>query len=248
MGKDMFRLQNFRRYLSSSCVACLVAGILLASPSHAQLTLDDFIGDQFIITVPTLTPSVSTMETVIVPGDLNGGAGDVFGTARTVTVDTTGNGGSGTATAAILPPTGGILTFDTGATAGVNTLLTILYDSFTTTSVDVTEGGTNGAVSVEFLVVEGSADVTVTLTDGSSNSGTTTESVSSSGSLLLSLTTASLSSVDLTDIQSIELKIATTRFASDFAIDAVQFVIPEPSTALLALSGAVLVLTRRRSA
>ncbi|MEM9420875.1 MAG: PEP-CTERM sorting domain-containing protein [Planctomycetota bacterium] len=207
--------------------------------------MDDFIEETFILSVPTST--FVTSATDVIAGDLNGAAPDIFGDEREVTIDVSASGG--TATVALLPP-GGLLSFDTGSTVtappGAN--LEIVYDDFM--DVDVTSGSLFSAIAFEFIFVDESGDVTVTFDDGSA-SGSVSGSVSDAGgsgpqSLILSLSTPSLAGVDLTSVDSITVDIVTTAPAADFAIDTIQFIVPEPSTALFLIGAATLASLRRR--
>ncbi|MEO1236525.1 MAG: PEP-CTERM sorting domain-containing protein [Planctomycetota bacterium] len=215
--------------------------------TQAQLTLDDFIEETFILTVPS--SSFTSIATDTVAGDFNGAATDVFGDDRDVTIDVSASGG--TATVAILPP-GGLLSFDTGATVNAppGASFEILYDDFL--DVDVTSSSLFGAIAVEFIFVDESGDVTVTLDDGV-NSGSVTGSVNDAGgsgpqSLILSLAAPGLAGVDLTSIDAITFGITTTSPAADFAIDTIQFVVPEPSTGLFLVAAGTLAALRRRQA
>lgn len=223
---------------------------MLSDPSAtAQLTLDDFIDEVFILSVPPVTDINDQIETDTINGDFNGASPDLFGTVREVTIDVSASGG--TATIAILPP-GGLLSFDTGATvqAPPGATFDIVYEAFT--DVDVTESSLFNAIAVEFIFVDESADVTFTFFDGA-NTASVTGSVDDSGgsgpqSLILPLAGVALAGVDLTSIDAITFSMTTTSPAADFAIDKLQFIIPEPSTGLLLLAAGTLAAMRRRSA
>ncbi|MEM8737389.1 MAG: PEP-CTERM sorting domain-containing protein [Planctomycetota bacterium] len=224
--------------------------IAAGSTSQAQLVLDTFEGDNFILSVPT-GPTFDATSSTVVGGDFNGAAtADVFGADREVTLDVGTSGG--TAITAILPPSSGSLIFDTGSTAfGTSgAILDILYDDFT--DVDVTGSSLFEAIEIQFSFVDKSAVLAFTFDDGV-NTGTVAGAVSdgvTSGaqSVFLSLTDPGLTGVDLSSIDSIDFNITTSLAATDLVIDTVQFVIPEPSAAILLASTGLMMMVRRRRA
>lgn len=225
--------------------AVAAAGILTGTQASAALTVDDFVGDKFILDVPD-TAAGPFSESLLVSGDLDANSvdPDLFGDERTFSVSVTQASG-GTAAISILG-VGGVLALDSGANAGPGDAdFGVLYEDFT--DVDVTEGGANDAFSISVLFTDGSFDFTLTLDDGT-NSGSASVSANSAGLYLIDLSDAGFAGVDLTSIDSINFEASNGTQAADIAIDRIAFtVIPEPgSMALLGLGG--LLLARRRRA
>lgn len=216
--------------------------VFTAGAAYGQTTLDDFAGDNFIITVPDTLGDPFTEE-MLVAGDLDLlNVAAPFGDERTFTA-TIGGAQAGTNSLSILG-VGGFLAFDTGINAGPGeATFDVLYDDFI--DVDVTDSGSNGFFAIGILDIDGTIDFSVTLDDGT-NSGSSSVQASSAGTFLIDLSDAGFAGVDLTSIDSITFSGENGTRAADVAIDNIGFaLVPEPtSLALLALGG--LLMARRR--
>jgi hypothetical protein len=222
--------------------AAAAAGFMLTGTDASGLMLDDFAGDNFIITVPDTAVGPFT-ESQLISGDLDLiSPVDTFGTERTFTA-TIGGSQTGTNSISILG-TGGVLAFDTGIAASAgDATFDVVYDDFA--DVDVTDGGVNTAFAIGVLAIDNVVEFSVTLDDGT-NSGTASTLASTTGTFFIDITSAAFAGVDLTSIDTITFSGTNSTRAADVAIDNVGFAVPEPgSLALLALGG-VLIARRRR--
>jgi hypothetical protein len=238
----MLRLNKFSFPKAALTVAAM--GVSFAAGNASGLTLDDFAGDEFIISVPD-APAGPFTESLLVSGDLDLlNVAAPFGDERTFTV-TIGGAQTGTNSLSILG-VGGVLAFDTGINAGPgDATFDAVYDDFI--DVDVTDGGGNDSFAIGILDIDGTVEFSVTLDDGT-NSGTASASTSSTGTTFISLADAAFAGVDLTSIDTITFSGSNATRASDVAIDNIGFsVVPEPTSFALLGLGGLMVMRRRRA-
>lgn len=224
-------------------VASAAGALLAAGTTQAQTTLDDFAGDNFILTAPE-TASGPFDESQLVSGDLDLlSVSDPFGSERTFFV-AIGGSQTGTTSLSILG-VGGFLAFDSGIAASAgDATFDVTYDDFV--DVDVTDGGANTAFAIGILDIDGSIEFSVTLDDGL-NSGSASVTTSSTGTTFINLLDAGFAGVDLASIDTIIFSGSNATRAADVAIDNVGFAIPEPSSLALIGLGGLLMMRRRQS-
>ena len=236
---------NLIKKLTAALICGFISVAVIAGQTHAS-HIDYLVDGGYF----SHTDHLAGLDSVALAGD----AGNILGSEREVTLDFisgTGFVSSGTLGASAGPgPVGPDSTKVLQLSNSVTSLakFTITYDGVGSAGLGGVDLDTAwDEIVVEFVAVQGAGELTLTLDDTAAGTGSSTKTVSSGGSVAFSFADAGFAGVDKASLDSIKLTLDTMEAASDFSIASVTLAtVPEPNSALLAVSGLLLLALRLR--
>jgi hypothetical protein len=257
-------------YLSGAVLlAALCISLLSAGAARAAIVIDDFANTNpgGMMGVPVVledSMNAGTGVTLLETGlpDSSTGGGGVFGGSRHSNVNAISNATPGLfgSELIIVPNVNSgvaVMNNDSGLMGGVLGDFTFTWDARTMAGtpgpganggmgVDITQGGMNTGLGIEFIFSDIGADAEFFLTDMNDSVSSLLKTTSGAGSLFFDYDDF-VGSADLTSIKGVRLELGGAAGA-DFTIDLIssRSDIPEPATAGLLILGGAALLRRRR--